>query len=289
MKYPFVTALTLLLGSLGCASTHSLPQVQYSETQQVTSAPLTTDSPGKAADAARRGVLRVYCRTTSLAGTSFLHKSGKVITAAHIVAGCQPSDLFLVTSLGQVIKVAAVQEDDAKDVALITPLTAVPGKPLTLATSAVPTLGMQVTTWGYPGGYDGLLPLLSVGYFSGVQEFQTPQQGAVIRWVINAAFNGGNSGGPVLSVEDGRVIGVVSSKLAPLPPEISQILELLRKQTYGLIYEGTRADGSKISLSEAQIIVEVLQYLRSQVQLVVGYAVSIQDVGAFLTANGVTP
>jgi len=151
---------------------------------------------------------------------------------------------------------------------------------------SAPALGAQVSTWGYPGGYDGLLPLLSVGYFAGIQEFADPPRPNVRRWVINAAFNGGNSGGPVLSVEDGRVIGVVSSKLAPLPPFIAQVLSVLTGQKFGLQYELNHPDGTKSSVSEGQLIGEVLNYLRSQVQLVIGYSVITQDLNDFLAANG---
>jgi hypothetical protein len=163
------------------------------------------------------------------------------------------------------------------------------GAAFKIAASSSPRLGAFVITWGYPGGYGGVDPLLSAGYFSGVQDFKMSTGSVVQRWVVNAAFNGGNSGGPLISVEDGAVIGVVSSKLAPLPPHIGQILDLLSHQQSGLTYEATAPDGRKVTFTEGQLIGEVLLYLRSQVQLVIGYAVTTSDLQAFLRANGAEP
>lgn len=283
------TALVTAILMAGCSSMPTDSHTTPPEFLLPTSAPLTTDSAGKQADAAKHGVLRVVCRSTGLGGTGFLHNSGAVLTAAHVVAGCQPKDLLLLTSSGQSFGVSNVVADGAKDLALLRPVPALPGSPLTISSIAVPVIGAQVTTWGFPGGYDGLAPLLSVGYLSGVQEFPTASGTTVHRWVVNAAFNGGNSGGPLLSVEDGRVIGVVSSKLAPLPPFLAQVLKVLGEQKSGMQYGLTRPDGSNTSVSEAQLVAEVLNYLRSQVQLVIGYSVTTKDLSEFLKANAIAP
>jgi S1-C subfamily serine protease len=281
--------LILLAFTWGCSVTMPSASSDPPLTQLPTAAPVDTESAGKLADAARKGVVRVICRPTSFGGTGFLHRSGAIITAAHVVAGCASADLVLLTASGQQLGVTSVVADSVKDLALLRPSNSVAGSPLPIAVSSGPGLGAQVTTWGYPGGYDGLIPLLSVGYFAGVQDFQTAQDGTIRRWVINAAFNGGNSGGPVFAVEDGRVIGVVSSKLAPLPPFIASILGALEAQKSGFTYNTTAPDGSMVSFSEGQLIGTVLQYLRSQVQLVVGYAVTTEDVNAFLKAQDIAP
>lgn len=257
--------------------------------QLPTSAQVTTDIAGKAAAAVKQGVLRVICRATSFGGTGFLHSSGAIITAAHVVKDCKAQDLQLVTPTGKAFSVSAVDMDEALDLALVRPTSALPGQPLSIAPVTPPEIGMQVATWGYPGGYTGLAPLLSVGYLAGTQDFKDPANGTVHRWVVNASFNGGNSGGPVLSLENGSIIGVVSSKLAPVPNEIAQILELLSKQQSGFVYEGTNPDGSKVTFTEGQLIGEVLQYLRGQVQLVIGYAVSPDDIAKFLKARNIKP
>lgn len=257
--------------------------------QVPTSAQVTTDLAGKAANAVKLGVVRVICTATGIGGTGFLHRSGRIITAAHVVKDCAVDKLVVVTPAGQGYSLAAVAADDPMDLALLTPKVAVPGQALALAPASPPQLGMHVATWGFPGGYDGLTPLLSVGYLAGTQDFPNPPGPAIKRWVINAAFNGGNSGGPVISLEDGTIVGVVSSKLAPLPQNIESILDALSKQQSGFTYEGTKPDGTKVTFTEGQLIGEVLQYLRLQVQLVIGYSVSLDDIYAYLKTNKIEP
>ena len=260
-----------------------------SEVQLPTSAQVTTDIAGKAASSVRQGVLRVICKATNMGGTGFLHRSGNVLTAAHVVKGCSAQDVALVTISGQVFAISSIDADDVVDLALLKPIGTIPGQALSIAPVSPPEIGMQVATWGYPGGYSGLAPLLSVGYLAGTQEFKDGSNPAVLRWVVNAAFNGGNSGGPVLSLENGSIIGVVDSKLTPVPQEIAQILEVLQKQQYGLQYNGTKADGTAVTYSEGQLIGEVLQYLRGQVQLVIGYSIAPDDIAKFLKARKLNP
>lgn len=281
--------IVLLLALLVSACSSTSPINEGQSMQLPTSAQVTTDIAGKAAAAVKQGVLRVICRPTSLGGTGFLHSSGNVMTAAHVVKDCKPQDLILVTPGGQTFTVASVDADDVLDLALVKPSSKLPGHPLSIAPVSPPEIGMQVATWGYPGGYGGLAPLLSVGYLAGTQDFKYPSGTVVQRWVVNAAFNGGNSGGPVLSLENGSIVGVVSSKLAPVPDGIATILDLLSKQTSGLIYEGTKPDGTKVTYTEGQLIGEVLQYLRGQVQLVIGYAVSPDDIAKFLKTRNIAP
>jgi S1-C subfamily serine protease len=111
----------------------------------------------------------------------------------------------------------------------------------------------------------------------------------VRKWVVNAAFNGGNSGGPLIHIETGNVMGVVSSKLAPISPESAKILELLKSQQSGMQWKGTRADGTTFTVSEASLVGQVLDELRRQVQLVIGQAVLLEDIKAFLKANKIEP
>jgi hypothetical protein len=42
-------------------------------------------------------------------------------------------------------------------------------------------------------------------------------------------------------------------------------------------------------MSEAQVVEYVLEYLRSQTQLVIGYAVTVIDLRSFLGSQGLAP
>ena len=83
------------------------------------------------------------------------------------------------------------------------PSIEVKATPLEIASTNEFKIGTQVSTWGYPGGYFGLFPMLSVGYLAGIDAFQAKSGKIIKQWVVNAAFNGGNSGGPLIHIESG--------------------------------------------------------------------------------------
>jgi S1-C subfamily serine protease len=245
------------------------------------SAPLTTDALGKTAKVANDSVFRVVCITSNLGGSGFLHR-GAVITAAHVLADCRAEDLVLIASSGAKLGVERIEVDMEHDLGAAFPKQKPVGRALVISRYKDVPIGSSVIAWGYPAGYTGLLPILVGGYISGHQTITLVKGKPVEQWVVNAAFNGGNSGGPILDTEDGSVIGVVSSKLAPLPPAIESALTALRTNPSGFSYKGTDAQGKEIQLSEAQVVAAVLDYLRSQTQLVIGYGVSLRDLKDFI-------
>ncbi len=261
--------------------------------QMPTGAPVATDTTGQWGAIAVSSVVRVVCAEQ---GTGFLHGGGKVISAAHLLVGCDLSKLVLIPSSGTYIPVSEIKLDEKLDLALLTPQQKIAGPSFPISSKSILTFGATVTTWGYPFGYYGAAPLLSVGYLAGEDRVKTlvrPSPPTVVvsppRWVVNAAFNAGNSGGPLLDIEDGTVIGVVSSKLAPIPSSIESALEALKTQRSGMTYTREYSDGRKETVSEGQVVAEVLHYLRSQTQLVVGHAVKSSDLRTFLKANGIEP
>jgi len=261
-----------------------------------TGAPLATDTTGQSGAIATSSVVRVICSAEGTGGSGFLHGSGKLISAAHVVAGCDPSTLVLIPSSGGRVTVSEIKLDVQLDLALLTPRQRIGGASFQISSRAALAVGAQVTTWGYPAGYNGAAPLLSVGWLAGedrVKILVSPSPPTFVvsppRWVVNAAFNAGNSGGPLLDVEDGTVIGVVSSKLAPIPESVESALNALKTQRSGMTYTRDYSDGRKETVSEGQVVAEVLHYLRGQTQLVVGHAVKSSDLRTFLKANGIEP
>ncbi len=85
------------------------------------------------------------------------------------------------------------------------------------------------------------------------------------------------------------MIGVVASKLTPIPPSVESALEALKTQRSGITYKKQHSDGTSENVSEGQVVAEILHYLRSQTQLVVGHAVKSGDIRSFLKANGIEP
>jgi len=188
------------------------------------------------------------------------------------------------------IAASAVAAAEDLDIALLVPKSPIGEIGLPISTRTNFLVGAQVSTWGFPAGYAGREPLLSMGYLAGTTAVKRTDNGNIIQqWVVNAAFNSGNSGGPLLDIESGEVIGVVASKLAPISSTAASALEALGKQQSGFMYAATRPDGSKFSMSEGQVIELVLQELRNQLQLVVGMAVRADDLLKFLQAQHLDP
>jgi hypothetical protein len=90
-------------------------------------------------------------------------------------------------------------------------------------------------------------------------------------------------------VQDGQVIGVVTSKLAPLPEVIATIIEDLNNDRGGFFSGRSRVRINGQQASESQLVGVVLQYLRTQVQLVIGYTVTTKDLNDFLKEQGIAP
>ena len=170
---------------------------------------VTTALAGKVSKIAIPSVLRIFDKSKSTGGTGFIHKSGVVITAEHVVSESENRNIVLMLFNGQEIKVKSIIKDSKRDLAIIYPETELNVPTLSISEKPTLEIGDHVATWGFPSGYRGLKPLLTVGYLSG--EDRPGPENTPWQWVINAAFNRGNSGGPVIRLEDSSVIGVVSS------------------------------------------------------------------------------
>jgi len=233
-----------------------------------------------------KSVVRVLCKTRGSLGTGWVHTSGRVITAAHVVEGCQPTDVEV--HLGnRAIKVVDLKADPFIDLAALETSERIPGG-LRIGTGENVAVGDVLVTWGFPFGYVGLDAMVSVGYLAAVGPVQTPTK-PVMRAFVNGAFNSGNSGGPVIELQGQTVVGVVHAKLAPLPEDVQAALLALQKQSSGFVYTATTPDGKKFEFSEAQVVSRVLDHLRSQTQLVIGISVLLGDLREFLTKHGIKP
>ena len=253
------------------------------------SSQMATELARHTANIAIPSVFRVLIPAKSRSGTAFLHKGGRLITASHVIEDCPFQEVALVSSRGEKFGVKKIVSDQDHDLALVTPDTKMNSPSLQLSSTDKFAVGLQVSSWGYPAGYKGQKPLFMSGYLSGIDMVETRSGKSTARWVINAAFNNGNSGGPLVDIERGEVIGVVSSKLAPLPKDVESALAALKNQKSNFVFEKKLQDGTRVTMSEAQVIEFVLEYLRSQTQLVIGYAVTIVDLRNFLGSQGITP
>jgi S1-C subfamily serine protease len=158
-----------------------------------------------------------------------------------------------------------------------------------LSKTEMPKYGTLVSSWGFPYGYIGRIPLLVVGYFSGVGEVREESGRWIPRFYFNAGFNNGQSGAPVLDLESGEVIGVVHAKAIAISNQTRQDLSGLSKHKLGTIVEVKRADGSTVKLSESQVLAEILEDFAKNIQSVIGTAVRLADLRKFLVDQGIDP
>ena len=265
--------------------THGITTSLCSGNDIIVSPPLYSDSAGKFGHKAAVSVFRIVIPRLDRTGTGFLHKSGKILTAAHVVSDCVPQDVLIRLPGGKDVAISNIISDEDIDVAFLTPSPKISSDSLPVSYKRQFHIGAQVSTWGFPKGYNGVFPMLSVGYLSGTDAVQSKSGLTIERLVVNAAFNAGNSGGPLVEIETGSVIGIVTSKLAPIPPNIETILRAMRENKMGTIWEHTRPDGTVEHFSQDQMLERVIQYLRSQTQLVVGHAVLPEQLNRFIQSN----
>jgi S1-C subfamily serine protease len=251
------------------------------------SAPLETNSSAAKSLEGVNSVFRVVCTETKLGGTAFLHKSGDVITAAHVTEGCTHPVILMHDNSENPATIVATDID--KDLVLLKPSKKINAQALRISAADKFDIGTEISFWGYPAGYIGIPPMISVGYLAGLDAVRSKSENMHPQWVVNAAINHGNSGGPVVLVETGEVIGVADSKVAPLSDTAISALNALQAQSSGFMYTARKPDGTTQSFSEGQVIAMVLEELRQQIQLVIGHAVLVGDLRAFLKDNGIDP
>jgi S1-C subfamily serine protease len=172
------------------------------------------DAAGEVGRTAIKSVYIIICLRTSSKGTGFLLENGHIITNEHVIRGCNAAEVLAQSPFDEKITFSKILIDAERDLAILTPSRKLEGG-LVLNSDGDLDVGTIVSTWGFPLGYNGPAPLLSVGYLAGFMDYSI---GAKIlkHLIVNGAFNPGNSGGPLFKSNDNKVIGVVVSKHAPI-------------------------------------------------------------------------
>jgi Trypsin-like peptidase domain len=227
-----------------------------------------------------KAVYLIVCPNVGF-GSGFLLDTGIVVTNVHVVATCTEQTLLGISTTNRQVKFSRIVRDAGRDLALLVPDQKL-NNGLKLAAKDSLEAGTVVSTWGYPFGYNGISPLLSVGYVSGYRE--DAQSGKAVKHiVVNGAFNHGNSGGPLLVSHDNEVIGVVVLTFHFYPVEVKQIIDGLSKLDSGfMIATITQPDGSKKQISEAQVTAMVLNEFYEKTQVMIGEAVAASELRAMI-------
>jgi S1-C subfamily serine protease len=244
------------------------------------------DSVGETERLAVKAVYMLVCPKTQQKGTAFSLKTGLIISNWHVVEGCTAADIIGISSEGHQIHFNRLISDQNRDLVALMPQNNLTGG-LGIVEEGDIQVGTQVTTWGYPLGYNGPAPLLTIGFLSGFSDSPPYEETASVvkHLVVNGAFNPGNSGGPLFIAGSQDVIGVVISKHAPISSFVRSAIEALEKNPSGFMYSSTDEQGNKHALSEAQVVAEVLKYFRMMTQVVIGEAIAGSELIAFLETN----
>ncbi|MBL8159301.1 trypsin-like peptidase domain-containing protein [Candidatus Saccharibacteria bacterium] len=167
-------------------------------------------------------------------GSAFLTDKG-LLTADHCVELPHNAQLFvrrgtetlwILTAAEVQARITHQSNKDEHDYALIS-LSGAPdimdGPLLKLEPVALPHIGRQVAFLGYPFGTNTLQ--FSVGYVSSVE---TQSGVGIIR--IDGSVNSGNSGGPLLDIASGKLLGIVTrTETGLIKQQFDQLLEAFQQ------------------------------------------------------------
>ena len=231
-------------------------------------------------------VYLIVCPKTNSKGTGFLIRSGHLITNWHVIKDCNTTEVFAMSSDDKKISFQNIISDENRDLAILKPTEQL-SKGIELIDQNV-KVGTKVSTWGHPLGYSGPAPILSVGYLAGFRAHRKDKTSKIVKhYIINAAFNPGNSGGPLLISGDNKVIGVVVAKHAPITQFLLSAIEALSKNPSGVIFTALDEKGNKQNFVESQVVAMVLNYFRDMTQVVIGEAIVGSELIAFLKENDI--
>ncbi|MDE5412088.1 S1C family serine protease [Alkalihalobacterium chitinilyticum] len=156
----------------------------------------------------QKSVVMIEVERTGSVGSGFIYNNqGDIITNAHVVAGTDEVKVKLADTReydGTVIgmstdtDIALIRVPDIKDI-----------EPLPLAKDYPPELGDEVLAIGSPLGYQNTV---TTGIISGVdRSFEIDHYQYENAYQFSAPIAPGNSGGPLILIKSGKVIGINSA------------------------------------------------------------------------------
>jgi Trypsin-like peptidase domain len=237
-----------------------------------------------------RAVVMVVCRKDNSKGTGFVLSPGwTIVTNDHVVKTCTPGELEITPSAtNEAVKLVNMKADPNRDLVVLCTDKALPFG-LVPAGDEHPAVETEVETWGYPLSYENRAPILSIGYVAGYSRDVLPAERGgtgvpVNRLIINGAFNPGNSGGPLIDRSTGKVVGVVVEKWTLWSPLIETAINGFAhpKGGFGGNFSRKDASGKVVSLLDSEVISEVLKEFYQQSQVMIGNAISISELNAFI-------
>ena len=246
---------------------------------------LATNTPGKNAI---KSVYMIVNKTSGSKGSGFLLQNGFIITNKHVIGSNLNDDIIAISSNGHQYTISKKIIDADRDLAAIKTDIPISGGLLIDPVDNI-ELGTTVSTWGYPLYWNGPNPLLSVGYIAGYKLAPRINNGKNVKaFVINGALNNGNSGGPLIRFNDDKIIGVVVSKALPIiSPFAKQAIDCFSTNKSGVVFNATDEKGKVTPLVESQVVSIILKEFHEMHQVMIGDAISSEELIAFLKQNSI--
>ena len=156
-----------------------------------------------------------YIETEKGSGSGFvLTEDGYAVTCAHVVADCKEIYVKIQgEGLDNVFRADLVKFDNEADIALIK-IEEYKHFYAYVELEQKPYLGEEIVIYGYPFGKrlnDSVMDLnisFAKGYVSSNQTIK-----GINKTILDISAKAGNSGSPIISVESGRVIGILCGSL----------------------------------------------------------------------------
>jgi len=212
----------------------------------------------------------------NIKGSGFLVAPGIAVTALHVVDDIPENSIFLVPAdqdqlnnknLGTILA-----KDPDHDLVLLR-CTFLTDRPfLKLGEPSKVKIGEESIVMGFPMG-DRILTS-SKAMIAATARMKLLKDSDVLTdmFKLDAAVNNGNSGGPVIHIASGNVIGVVSLKVGAL----SQKLQIFKKK---------KPRGARIEISDddpIELLKETIKDMERNLQLGLGYGISVSHLKALL-------
>lgn len=156
----------------------------------------------------QKSVVMIEVERTGSVGSGFIYNNqGDIITNAHVVAGTDEVKVKLADTREYDGTIIGMSTDT--DLALIRVPELKDIEPLLLAKDYPPELGDEVLALGSPLGYQNTV---TTGIISGVdRSFEIDQYHYENAYQFSAPIAPGNSGGPLILIKSGEVIGINSA------------------------------------------------------------------------------
>lgn len=158
---------------------------------------------------AEKNVVQIESKSgyQTLTGSGFLYnEKGDIITNAHVIKDAET--IYVRTANARVYPAAVIGKGDKTDVAVIRVPQLAGETGLTIESESVAEIGDEVIALGSPHGFQNTVTL---GIISGTERnFSVDGYDYSNAYQISALITHGNSGGPLINRNTGKVIGINS-------------------------------------------------------------------------------